>query len=600
MSRLSVYIITFFLATTSIIYELVLAQTLSILSGNTVLWFSLTIGFFLGSMGLGSLYYKYFFKKNNYCANLINVEILLIIAGSLGVLFIYGAHLITGYLLYKEFAVAALVLFPVWSFLVITIIGFLTGIELPLLFEIGAKTAQKPIYNKILALDYVGSFIGALLFPLILVLLFSSVTIGILAALVNTLVLLFIAYHHKVRGIIAIYILMCAIIPITLLAGSNSISTYLKNYYYYKPVEGIGLLSYLSHKNNTVVVERSRSQYQTIDIVRGFHGEYHQKLIEAYSIKNGYDSKYPADITLFLDGDFQFLSDTSKLHHEWFAHIPVILAQNTPKHILILGGGDGLLAKELLKYDAVISITLVELDPSMIKVAKTNEALLYMNSGALSDPRVNIIIDDAFSFVRHNNETFDAIYLDFPHAKNHGVARLYSKEFYAITSSLLKPDGFMVISAPGIEPVSYIDQNYTRQHIIGQQWSIYFHTLRAVGLETIIPFHSLLEDNNAKALALIKKDLCSSMSWLEKDKQARIILGDYAESITNGFIFAQKKPLANNPAWKPLDISLHLLNENRFEPSLLPYSQPKYIDFRKINSIIQPTILDMSLRPRFP
>ena len=205
MSRLSVYIITFFLATTSIIYELVLAQTLSILSGNTVLWFSLTIGFFLGSMGLGSLYYKYFFKKNNYCANLINVEILLIIAGSLGVLFIYGAHLITGYLLYKEFAVAALVLFPVWSFLVITIIGFLTGIELPLLFEIGAKTAQKPIYNKILALDYVGSFIGALLFPLILVLLFSSVTIGILAALVNTLVLLFIAYHHKVRGIIAIY-----------------------------------------------------------------------------------------------------------------------------------------------------------------------------------------------------------------------------------------------------------------------------------------------------------------------------------------------------------------------------------------------------------
>jgi spermidine synthase len=143
--------------------------------------------------------------------------------------------------------------------------------------------------------------------------------------------------------------------------------------------------------------------------------------------------------------------------------------------VLILGGGDGLALREVLRYPDVRSATLVELDPAMIRLARTYREIADLNRRAFDDPRVRTVNADAFSWLRSVRDRYDSIIVDMPDPDDVATAKLYSVEFYGLVKRALRPNGRMVVQSgsPYFAPRSF--------------WCIE-KTIRAAGLATV-PYH---------------------------------------------------------------------------------------------------------------
>ncbi len=146
--------------------------------------------------------------------------------------------------------------------------------------------------------------------------------------------------------------------------------------------------------------------------------------------------------------------------------------------VLVLGGGDGLAVREILKYPQVAAVTLVDLDPRMTQLFTQHPLLARLNGGALSDPRVRTVNDDAFQWLDREAGVFDFIVIDFPAPTGYGLGKLYTDMFYKLVERHLSPRGLAVVQATS--PL------YARRSF----WSI-VHTIESVGLKTA-PYHALV------------------------------------------------------------------------------------------------------------
>jgi spermidine synthase len=116
-----------------------------------------------------------------------------------------------------------------------------------------------------------------------------------------------------------------------------------------------------------------------------------------------------------LNGNLQFNSFDEYRYHEALVHPAMISTTESPKRILVLGGGDGLAIREILKYPSVESVTLVDLDPAMTGLSKALPALAELNENAFEDARVTVVNADAYVWLDNNQvELFDAAIVDFP------------------------------------------------------------------------------------------------------------------------------------------------------------------------------------------
>lgn len=150
---------------------------------------------------------------------------------------------------------------------------------------------------------------------------------------------------------------------------------------------------------------------------------------------------------LYLNGNLQFCSIDEEMYHEPLIHPAMGLFPNA-KNILILGGGDGCAARELLKYGSVESIDLVDLDPKMTSLAKENAVLLEINQGAMHNSKLNVYNQDAYIFLESQEKRFyDVIIVDLPDPRNIELSRLYSHEVYSICNRRLRPGGVLVTQA---------------------------------------------------------------------------------------------------------------------------------------------------------
>ena len=118
-----------------------------------------------------------------------------------------------------------------------------------------------------------------------------------------------------------------------------------------------------------------------------------------------------------------------------------------PKHILVLGGGDGMAVREILKYPSVESVTLVDLDPAMTELFKTNEMLTTLNGDALNNKLVTVHNDDAFMWSKQNKRVFDFIAIDFPDPSSYSLGKLYSHSFFKHLRKSLNPEGHFSIQS---------------------------------------------------------------------------------------------------------------------------------------------------------
>jgi spermidine synthase len=149
---------------------------------------------------------------------------------------------------------------------------------------------------------------------------------------------------------------------------------------------------------------------------------------------------------LLLDGIVQVTYKDEFIYHEMMSHIPLMSHPN-PEKVLIIGGGDGGILREVLRYNSINLATMVEIDPVVINICK--EYLPMINNGAFNDKRANLITGDGALFVKETDEKYDVVIVDSSDPIGPATV-LFSKEFYGNIHELLTPDGIMVCQTGSI------------------------------------------------------------------------------------------------------------------------------------------------------
>jgi len=406
-------------ATCGLVYELVAGTLASYLLGDSVTQFSTIIGAYLFAMGIGSWLSRYVHEQ--LLETFVRVEI---IVGAIG-----GASAALLFLLFSEVQH-----FRVALYSIVGLIGMLVGLEIPILLRIlEGKFELRDLVSRVFAADYVGALLASLLFPLLLVPHLGLIRTSFLFGIFNVIVALILLVKqpqirnitaHRAFAVVTLIILVCGFAY-----GDQLMS-----------------LSEQSQYPGKAIFSRS-TPYQRLVVTR--QGD---------------------DIRLFLNGNLQFSSRDEYRYHEALVH-PVMAALLEPKNILVLGGGDGLAVREILKYPSVQSITLVDLDPEMIALFSQTPTLQQLNDHSLNSSKVHVINGDAFVWLRQATQQYDAIFVDFPDPSNYSIGKLYSLTFYQRLNEVLAPNGLAVIqsTSPYVAPMAF--------------WCV-DTTLRAAGLDT--------------------------------------------------------------------------------------------------------------------
>jgi len=411
----------FVIATCGLIYELVAGTLASYLLGDSVTQFSTIIGVYLFSMGVGS-YLSKFFEKG-LLSWFIRIELLVGLIGGL-----------SSALLFLVFPLASS--FRIILYALVFLTGTLVGLEIPLLMRIlKDKVEFKELVSRVFTFDYIGALLASLIFPLLLVPHLGLIRTSLFFGILNIAVGWYLA--HKFTGELK---------KTTALKGAAIFLLVLETVCF---VFSEKIMSYSETANySDQIVYSQSSPYQRIVL-----------------------TKNKKELRLFLNGNLQFSSADEYRYHEALVH-PALSSVKHLNKVLVLGGGDGLAVREVLKYASVGKITLVDLDPAMTALFKKQEMLLKLNERSLLNEKVDVINADAFTWLRSNKELFDAIIIDFPDPSNFSIGKLYSTAFYGLLRQTLAPDGITVIqsTSPFAAPRSY--------------WCI-AETLNAVGLQTM-------------------------------------------------------------------------------------------------------------------
>ncbi|MCE1193894.1 MAG: polyamine aminopropyltransferase [Acidovorax sp.] len=421
----------FVVAACGLLYELAAGALASYVLGDSVLQFSTIIGTYLFAMGVGSWLSRYF--ERQLPAHFLRIELLVALVGGAmpAVLFLANAYVPGAF----RFLLYTLVL----------VVGTLVGLEIPLVMRILKRNvALKDLVSQVLTFDYLGALAVSLAFPLLLVPHLGLIRTGLVFGLMNGAVALWAVwlFRHELRRLRA-HVLACVLVLGALvagLAGAEHITTVAEDKFY-----------------QDRVVFTAASPYQRIVVTRGRLGH-----------------------RLFLNGNLQFAESDEYRYHEALVH-PAMAAHGAPKRVAVLGGGDGMAVREILKYPSVTSVTLVELDPAMTRLFTENPTLAQLNSHALSDPRVKVVNTDAFGWLQAQQEQagaepYDVIVVDFPDPTNFSIGKLYTNSFYALLDRSLSASGYAVVQ--------------TTSPLVARQsfWTV-AQTIESVGLQTA-PYHA--------------------------------------------------------------------------------------------------------------
>ncbi|MCI5130366.1 MAG: polyamine aminopropyltransferase [Candidatus Electrothrix sp. EH2] len=261
----------------------------------------------------------------------------------------------------------------------------------------------------VLSLDYIGALIGSVAFPLFLLpflgLFRASFVIGFFnagVALFNVAV--FSALLRFPRRYAAVAVLVCALL-LSVLVTSERITAFAEGQLYADRI-----------------IFSEQTPYQKIILTRDDESRRHR---------------------LYLDGHIQFAEQDEYRYHEALVH-PVLSVPGSRKKVLILGGGDGLAVREILKYDDAEQITLVDIDPAVTRICSTLAPITRLNKDSLDNPRVVIRNEDAFAFLRQSKEMFDRVIIDLPDPHNEALSKLYSVELYTLLARRLRAKGLLV------------------------------------------------------------------------------------------------------------------------------------------------------------
>jgi spermidine synthase len=391
------FITVLLIAACGLIYELIAGTLASYLLGDSVLQFSTIIGCYLFAMGIGSALSRYINRGLAY--RFVWIELLLGVVGGF-----------SSALLFLAFAFSQGFQFLMYAMVVV--IGVLVGLEIPLLMRIVRDRYDfRDVVAHVLTFDYLGALGASLLFPILLVPHLGLVRSSLLFGVINVLVALwstFLFARQMPRTAFSLRAICVVVIAALALAFANA-------------------------KKITVAAE---DNIYADEIIFARDTRYQHIVL----------TRFKDDIRLFLNSHLQFSSRDEYRYHESLIH-PGLSAIPAARRVLVLGGGDGLALREILKYPQIESITLVDLDPEMTRLFSTQSMLAALNQKSFLSPRVHVINADAFPWLDDNTDSFDFIVIDLPDPTSYSLGKLYTTTFYRAAARHLSAQGLMVVQS---------------------------------------------------------------------------------------------------------------------------------------------------------
>ena len=385
-------------ATCGLIYELLAGTLASYVLGDSITQFSLIIGIYLFAMGVGSWLSRFIDK--GLARRFVDIELAVAVLGG------FSAPLL--FLTFSRVSYFYIVLY-----FVVFAIGVFVGLEIPLLLRILKDEIEfKELVSRVLAFDYIGALVASILFPVLFVPRLGLIRTSLIFGMLNAGVALWGTWmlrpliKGRITGLRVKAIVVMVLLLIALLKA-NRITSLAEDEMFADEI-----------------VFTKDTPYQRIVITRGRAG-----------------------FQLFLNGNLQFSSTDEYRYHEALVH-PAMLLANNPKRVLVLGGGDGLALREILKYPSVEHVTLVDLDPEMTKLSSTFPLLSKLNQNAFNDPRVQVINEDAFIWVEKTTDAlYDTAIVDFPDPNTFALGKLYTTRFYRLLKSRLTQDAAVSVQS---------------------------------------------------------------------------------------------------------------------------------------------------------
>ncbi|MFZ1243781.1 MAG: polyamine aminopropyltransferase [Azonexus sp.] len=418
----------FVIASCGLAYELIAGALSSYLLGDSVTQFSTVIGTYLFAMGAGSWLSKYITR--DLIGRFIQIELMV---GLLGGFSAIGLFLVFAWLSGP---------FKLLLYLAVFGVGVLVGLEIPLVMRIlKRELAFKDLVSQVLTFDYLGALVVSILFPLVLAPQIGMVRTGLLFGMLNVAVALWALHLFRDQLPSRRWLAVQSWTIFGLLAAGFA---------------GAGQLTGIAeaHLYADEIIYAETTPYQRLVVTR-----------------------WRDDLRLFINNNLQFSSHDEYRYHEALVH-PGLASLPGAKRVLVLGGGDGLAVREILKYPNVESVTLVDLDPAMNSLFSTAPALVALNQGSLNSPKVKVINADALQWLEENRDFYDFIVIDFPDPTNFALGKLYTSAFYRLLEKRLSARGLLVVQSTS--PL------YARQSF----WCV-VTTLESVGFKTA-PYHALV------------------------------------------------------------------------------------------------------------
>jgi len=389
-----------------IVSEYVLATLASYFLGDSITQWALVISLMLFFMGVGARITR---SIDKHVFNwLISIEFTLSILVALSAIFTYTLSAFSEYTGFVIYLLSATT-------------GCLIGMELPLAIRLNDQYEILSVnVSNILEKDYYGSLLGGLFFVFLglphLGLHYTPILLGIINLLIG-IALLNVFQDDKAKR------LKWNILGICILSGMIGVAAVSDR-----------IIEFSEQRNYTdkVVFER-QTKYQKIVI-----------------------TQWKDDFWLYLNKNLQFSTFDEPLYHESLVH-PALALHPKPSKVAILGGGDGCAVREVLKHSTVQEITLVDLDPVMLELAKENDVIVHTNDSSFYSSKLNAITGDAFHWLDTTKAFFDFIIIDLPDPRNVELSRLYSVEFYTLCKRHLRLGGAIVTQAgsPYFTPQSF-------------------------------------------------------------------------------------------------------------------------------------------------
>lgn len=415
-------------------YEYTLSKVSAELLGNTVRQWAFVIGVMMFFMGVGADLQR-FFPDRRLVDIFVSLEIVQGLTGAFGPLF-----LLYTYGRFREY-------FTFFQISVVVLMGMIMGLEIPIMTRINARfrVVMKENLGSVLRMDYIGALLGSLLWIFLVPRYLTVMQIGFFLGFFTLGTAALFLLRLKSRSLI-FYPLGIALISALVLTG----------------------LSFPHVKDRVLSLE----QYLYRDRVIFSKTTRYQHLVLTESPRKV--------LRLYINGNLQFSGDDEFIYHENLVH-PVMEAARSRKRILILGGGDGLALREVLKYPEVRRVTLVDIDPEMIETARTNPQLRALNHDSFrgaemsvlplrpglrpgggpsaggaagnsegkpgASSRVRVFTMDAYRFLESLPGRYDAVIIDFPDPNSPELAKLYSVGFYRWLKKHLMPGALVVQQA---------------------------------------------------------------------------------------------------------------------------------------------------------